>query len=245
MIDAIEKLSKLGVRAEFKKVEIEVVHQKLIEWPQQFLFPVMDLWRLWTLHPTSSDFFKGSDRGAPMIAKVCRNLTPDAPDPLTMCTLRYIANLFVFQTNRTACYTRRDMILKGVAPTLQSANKNIRLAAATVLLNFAIVLHEQSYPISTGVGKREMPWEAGCAMDIAKLAFRFLETSGPEDGDAQQRAALCIGTLLPRDIEKGGGAIAAACKEAGFIAKLEPIKEKVTPKCIEELKKLLSSAPVA
>ena len=43
-----------------------------------------------------------------------------------------------------------------------------------------------------------------CAMDIAKLAFGFLETSGADDGDAQQRAALCIGTLLVRDKEKGG-----------------------------------------
>jgi len=230
--DAVEKLRDQGVRAEFKQVEVEVIHIKLIEWPAQYLFPVMDLWRLFALHPRSSDFFKTSDRGAPMLAKICGLLTPDAPDPLTMCALRYLANLFCFPTSRTAVFYRRDIVLKAVAPCLQSKNKNIKIASTTVILNMAIVLFEQSYP--------PKPWEAECAMDIAQMAFNFLATSGAEDGDAQQRAAMCIGTLLPRDKEKGDGAIAAACKAAGFLAKLEPIKEKVTPKAVDDLKNLLA-----
>lgn len=230
-VDAVTKIKDQGVRAEFKQVEWEVVHLKLIEWPPQFLFPVLDLWRLFALHPKSSDFFKGSEKGAPIFAKVIGLLKPDAPDPLTMCTLRYISNLFAYQTNRLACFAQRTKLIKAVAPTLQSANKNVKIAGTTVILNFAILLHELSYGAK--------PWDDECAMDIAKLAFGFLETSGAEDGDAQQRAALCIGTLLVRDKEKGG-AIAAACKEAGFVAKLAPIKEKVTPKVVDELTKLLA-----
>jgi len=229
--DAVEKLRDRGVRAEFKQVEVEVIHQKLIEWPPQYLFPVMDLWRLFAVHPCSSDFFKGSERGAPIFAKVTSLLTADAPDPLTLCTLRYICNLFAYPTTRTAAFYRREMILKAVAPALQSQNKNIKIAAITVLLNFAMALHEMSYP--------PKPWEAETAMEIAKLAFRFLETSGPDDGDAQQRAALCIGTLLPRDKEKGG-AIVAACKEAALLNKMAPIKEKVTAKVVDDLAKLLA-----
>lgn len=229
--DAVEKLRDKGIRAEFKQVEVEVIHEKLIEWPAQFLFPVMDLWRLYALHPASSDMFKGSDRGAPILAKVCGFLTPDAPDPLKMCTVRYIANLFAYQTNRTAVYNRRDIILKAVAPCLQSQNKNVKLASATVLLNFAMVLHELSYP--------PKPWDAETAMEVARLSFRFLETSGADDGDAQQRAALTIGTLLPRDKENGG-AIAKACNEAGFLARLAPIEDKVTSKVLAELRARLS-----
>jgi len=230
--DAVAKLRDQGIKAEFKQVEFEVIHEKLIEWPQQYLFPVMDLWRLFALHDRSCDVFKSSDRGAPVLAKVCALLTPGAPDPLTMCTLRYIANLFAWPTPRTAVFARRDLVLKAVVPSLQSANKNIKIASVTVLLNFAMALHECSYP--------PKPWEADFAMEIAKLALSFLETCAPEDADAQQRAALCIGTLLPRDKEKGDGAIAAACKQAGLLARLEPIQEKVTPKVVNELKALLA-----
>lgn len=229
--DAVVKLRDEGIKAVFKQVEFEVIHEKLIEWPQQYLFPVMDLWRHFALHDRSCDAFKGSDRGAPIFAKVCSFLTPDAPDPLTMCTLRYIANLFAWPTPRTAAFTRRDLILKAIAPSLTSANKNIKIASTTVLLNLAMALHEQSY---------SKPWEADFAMEIAKLSLSFLEKCAPEDADAQQRAALCIGTLLPGDKAKGDGAIAKACQEAGLLGRLEPIKEKVTPKVVDELKALLA-----
>jgi hypothetical protein len=229
---AVEKLKTLGQRAEFKQVEVEVIHLKLIEWPEKFLFPVMDLWRLFLLHNRSCDLYKGSDRGAPIISKVCGFLTPGAPDPLVMCTLRYIANLSAYNTNRSAAFNLYAIILKAVGPCfLQSANKHIKLAGITVVLNFAISAHEMSYP--------PKPWNADLGMELAKLAFRFLEVSGADDGDAQQRAALAIGTLLPRDKENGG-AIASACKEAQFLQKLAPIEEKVTPKVVAELKKMLS-----
>jgi phospholipase A-2-activating protein len=228
--DAVAKMRDMGLRAEFKQVEVEVIHLKLIEWPQQFLFPVMDLWRMFALHNRSTDFFKGSDRGAPVISKVCGFLADDAPDPLKMCTLRYLANLSAYQTNRMSCYQFRETIIKAVAPCLKSANKNIKLAAITVVLNFAIELHATSFPPKT--------WDAQNGSVLAQLAIGFLTTSGPEDGDAQQRAALTIGTLLVRDKEKDG-AIAQACKEAGFLQNLVPITEKVTPRVVEELKRML------
>jgi len=229
---AVEKLQTQGQRAEFKQVEVEVIHSKLIQWPQQYLFPVMDLWRMFLLHGQSCDFYKGSDRGAPVISKVCGFLAAGAPDPLVMCSLRYIANLSSYNTNRTAAFYFWETILKAVGPCfVQSTNKHIKLAGITIVLNFAICAHEMSYP--------PKPWNAECGMELAKLAFNFLEKSGAEDGDAQQRAALAIGTLLPRDKENGS-AIATACKEAQFLQKLAPIEDKVTPKVVAELKKLLS-----
>jgi len=224
--DAIQKLSTGSLRTEFKQVEREVIHEKLGTWPKDKLFPVMDLWRLYVLHPQSSDYFKGSDRGAPLINKVLGCLTDPAGDPLTMCCVRWLANMMTSQTNRSCALDRRSDILKAVKPCLASSNKNIKIASATVLLNFAIVLHEFSFP--------PKPWDASCAADIAQAALEFLGRAGPDDVDATQRAILTLGTLFPRDKQNGCN-IAKACKEADLPGKLRALEGKVDSKIVAEL----------
>jgi len=230
LADAIGKLKSGSLKAEFRACEKEVIHVKLAAWPNDRLFPVIDLWRLFLLNPTSCDYFKGSDRGAPFIKQVTGLLASDAGGPLGLCSARYIANLSAFQTNRHAAFDQRALILRAVEPGLASANKHVKVACATVLLNFAIVSHESSVP--------PKPWDAEGAATIARLALDFLGRASPDDGDAQQRAALALGTLLPRD-KANGGAIALRCREAGLAARLRAVEDKVGAKAVGELLGLL------
>mmetsp|Transcript_119741 Transcript_119741/g.382201 ORF Transcript_119741/g.382201 Transcript_119741/m.382201 type:complete len:760 (+) Transcript_119741:157-2436(+) len=228
--DAIAKL-KFGVGSEFKDREKEVVWKKLKEWPQDKIFPVMDLWRLFLVHPSSADFFKGSDRGTPYILKVLSLFAADPSGPLGLCCARFLTNLFIHQTNRYAAFDKRELLLKGVEPALSVGSKHVKVASASVLLNLAIVLHESSPPPKA--------WDAACALSITRLALDFVDKAGPDDVDALKRAVLAIGTLLPRDLVNGGQVV-QRCKDAGFVGKLAGLEAHVGAPVVADLKKLLA-----
>jgi len=233
--DAVGKLKSNIMSVEFRNCEKEVIHVKLKEWPQDRLFPVIDLWRLFLVHPSSADYFKGSDRGTPFITQIVNLLTSDASGPLGLCSSRYLANLFIYQTNRYAVFDKRDFVMKAVEQVLGvSTNKHTKVACTSILLNTAIVLHESSQPPKA--------WDSSCGSAVARIALAFIAQAGPDDGDAQQRAALSLGTLLPRD-KQGGGAVARQCLDAGLVPRLapgSPLESKLGANAAAELRKLLS-----
>mmetsp|Transcript_28111 Transcript_28111/g.81064 ORF Transcript_28111/g.81064 Transcript_28111/m.81064 type:complete len:740 (-) Transcript_28111:142-2361(-) len=229
--DAVAKLKSNVMSAEFRNCERDVIHVKLRDWPSSQLFPVIDLWRLFLVHPQSADYFKGSDRGTPFITQVVGLLSSDASGALGLCSARYLANLFIYQTNRYAVFDKREFVLKALEPVLAATtNKHTRVACASLLLNFAIVLHESSPPPKA--------WDAACAALVARLALASVARAGPEDGDALQRAALALGTLLPRDGQHGG-AVARLCLDAGLPSRLGSLEAKLGAKATAELRRLL------
>mmetsp|Transcript_26757 Transcript_26757/g.61649 ORF Transcript_26757/g.61649 Transcript_26757/m.61649 type:complete len:743 (+) Transcript_26757:84-2312(+) len=227
---AVEKL-KAGIASQIRPCEKDIVHYKMGEWPGDKLFPLIDLWRLFLLHPQSGDLFKGSDRGAGMIAKVLSLLASDINGPLGLCAARWFANTSLYQTNRYAVFDKRAAVIKGIEGAVKSTNKNVRLAAATVLLNFAIVLHEVSFP--------PKPWDAAFASEVCRLALLYLEGAASEDNDGVQRVVLALGTMLPRDLENGGK-IKETLKAAGMVTKLVDLEKKVTSNVASEVRRLLS-----
>merc|ERR1712217_691360 len=143
---------------------------------------------------------------------------------------RYLANLFIYQTNRYAIFAMRDFVLKGLEPVLNNtSNKHVKVAVTSLFLNIAIVLHESSPPPKS--------WDAECARLLTRLALAFLEKADRDDGTAQHRALLAIGTLLPRDRENGGD-IKNQCVSMGLRAKLMGLE--VDAKVVEELGRFLS-----
>jgi len=217
LTEGINKL-KTGVTTELRNVEKEMITVKLGQWPKEKLFPVVDLWRLYLVHPTSSDLFKGSDRGTGLIMQVLGYLASDLNGPLGLCSSRYLANLFIYQTNKYAAFDKKDLILKGIEPALSSTNKHTKVACTSLLLNIAIVLHESSQPPKA--------WDVTSAERVASLALDFLGKAGAEDEDAKHRAVLAIGSLLPRD-RQGKRTVAAQCNAAGIAAKLGPLEAKL------------------
>eukprot|EP00415_Alexandrium_ostenfeldii_P002123 UN2123 len=121
-------------------------------------------------------------------------------------------------------------MLKAVEPVLASTtNKHIKVACTSVLLNIAIVLHECSPPPKV--------WDKVAAALVARIAIAFLVKAGSDDGDAAQRAALAIGTLLPRD-RQNDGAIVRQCLDMGLASKLGTLEDKIGGKVVAELRKL-------
>lgn len=231
--NAINKLKAGGKLADFRGVEKEVIHVKLGAWPVDKLFPVVDLWRLYLTHPQSCDYYKGSDRGAPFLTAMNSHLTADVNGPLALCSARYLANLFLYQTNKYAAFDRHVPLLKVVDKALTtSTNKNVKLACASLLVNFSIVMHEASFP--------PKQFDVVAAAEIARQALGFLVTGSADDTDAKARAVLAIGTLLARD-RANGRVVVQMCVEAGFLSKLGSMEGKIGgPSVVAEFGRLLS-----
>ncbi|CAE7481324.1 lub1 [Symbiodinium sp. KB8] len=210
--EGVTKL-KTGITTELRDCEKEIIIKKMGKWPNEKLFPVVDLWRLFLAHPNSSDLFKGSDRGTAYIMQVLGLLSSDINGPLGLCAARYLANLFIYQTNKYAAFDKREQVLKGIEAALGSTNKHTKLACTSVLLNMAIVLYESSQPPKA--------LDEASALRVAQLALGFLDKASEEE-DARHRAILAIGSILPRD----KGAIVAECKAANFLGKVSSLEGK-------------------
>merc|ERR1712159_171575 len=109
------------------------------------MFPVVDLWRLYLIHPGSAELFKGTDKGAKIIATVMRMLK-DAPNsPLGLCCSRFFANMFNVSTNKWALYDKRKYVcdaLKEIIPMVE--NKNTKIGISYTLMNFGVAMAEKS-----------------------------------------------------------------------------------------------------
>eukprot|EP00930_Biecheleria_cincta_P097447 TRINITY_DN8915_c0_g1_i1.p1 TRINITY_DN8915_c0_g1~~TRINITY_DN8915_c0_g1_i1.p1 ORF type:complete len:761 (+),score=170.13 TRINITY_DN8915_c0_g1_i1:301-2283(+) len=229
LTEGISKL-KMGVTSELRACQQEIIIVKLGQWPKDKLFPVVDLWRLYLAHPVSSDLFKGSDRGTSHILQALDFIGADVNGPLGLCAARYLANLFIYQTNKYAAFDKRELIFKTLSSALNTTNKHTKVACMSLLLNIACVLHESSQPPKA--------WDLASAETCARLALDFLAKAAAEDEDAKVRAVLALGSLLPRD-RQGQGTVAAKCKDAGLPAMLPALETKMGAKSVAELKKLL------
>eukprot|EP00913_Durusdinium_trenchii_P022294 g20947.t1 len=199
----------MGVSTELRDCEKEIIVKKLGKWPNDKLFPVVDLWRLLLAHPSSSDFFKGSDRGTSYILQVLNLLAVDINSPLGLCAARTAA------AQSETSFDKRELVLNGVEAAISSTNKHTKLACASVLLNMAIILYESSQPPKA--------FDEATANRVLQLALTFL--SKVEDEDARCRAMLAIGTLLTRDSAKRP--LSGACKAADLLGKIPPLESKL------------------
>lgn len=71
------------------------VIKRLLEFPNEKLFPCLDLYRIFLLHPNSSEGYSGSDGGAHYLSVLLGQLTdPNVPKANIMLALRCLCNLF-------------------------------------------------------------------------------------------------------------------------------------------------------
>lgn len=116
------------------------VMSKLIVWPTDKVFPCLDLYRIFLLHPDATLHFKKFEDGAAHLAAVASVLTESgAADPAILLSLRCIVNMFSIQSANFVLRERRQKVIDAVSGQLKHAKANIRESAITVLLNFSII----------------------------------------------------------------------------------------------------------
>ena len=126
-------------RSEVSPQQLKVI-DKLLAFPIDKAFPCMDLYRIYLLHPTSYEAYAASDAGATYIQSLLRCIgEPQNPKPLIMLTLRALSNLFKNQSSMHTAFLNRQKLVDAVTPHLQHADKNVRQAGITFLMNYSVM----------------------------------------------------------------------------------------------------------
>lgn len=162
---------------------------KLLKWPQNLLWPVLDFIRMFVLHPegakyfllTSNNFSNLLDLTAKMSKSAESNDTNDKSSLCVSLLFKTISNIFMFESLRTHIVNFEERILDLISDSLESSPKATLLALSTTLLNFSVL-----YLIS--------PSEKGIpqVLSLIDQALKHKEA----DPDILIRLLVALGTLI-------------------------------------------------
>lgn len=147
----------LGDKAKYFKTKVSDHHdqllQKLIRLPSEKVFPCLDLYRIFLLHPDCVMHWKKYEAGANHLYSLLAPLADkQAGDAAAMCALRCISNLFREQTAIYILREKHQKTLETISPHLASAKQNVRQSALTVMLNYSIlVLQKEDHSLRMAI----------------------------------------------------------------------------------------------
>ncbi|CAI7880624.1 unnamed protein product [Closterium sp. NIES-54] len=161
----------------------------LSTWPAANLFPVLDLLRMMLLHPSGAAWFAVNASGPDGMLIACmRRAAAEPPTPANHLTgVRVAVNAFGLPAMHQWPRKHRAEVLDLFAPCVSSSNKNVRLALATLLLNFAVLLVD-------GAAAKGEDQEEGQVQTLS-AAFE-LAAALEADPEVRYRALLAIATLM-------------------------------------------------
>jgi len=154
---------------------VGLLADKMLKWPPAQLFPVLDVARMVVLQPGGAVACGGAALAA------ARRGMADSAAPNQLLGLRTLCNCFGNDTLRLAVLAEASPLLEQCAALAgaAAANKNLRLALATAVLNFSAFLAA----------------DADDALQALSLAVEVLLTAPPDDAEAVFRALVAAGTL--------------------------------------------------
>lgn len=159
------------------------------------LFPALDILRLAIRWPAVNKHFCSQSDGGSFLDFISSHLLPDTPEKALptnqMMSLRVLCNAFS-QPEGLKLLTQPEQYQRIVGATVMvcgegqvgAGNKNVQVAAATVLMNYAAAAHSGYIPLEDKVQ---------CLSAVASLA----EISG--DVEVSFRLLVAMGTLLHSD----------------------------------------------
>jgi len=156
----------------------------LLTWPEAQVFPALDLLRASLLNPASRTLLLERSSLDNIFSACLRYLDKEMPAPCQMLALRALSNLFQCEKGRDFLRTYYESVVSRVFEKLfpiAGDNKNIQIAAATLLLNFAISVSKKF--------DEEMQIKLLSALSINFLTFI-------SDWEARFRTLVAVGTLI-------------------------------------------------
>jgi len=203
---------------DFKDNEFRAL-KKALQWPSNFLFPVLDLLRLFIVHPEGTKRVLRESNEILTVVNV--NLLSEVPANQTLA-LRSLVNLFRWTDAKEGVLTQAQAeILPIVASLVSSSNKNVRLGATTLLLNYS-------------TGAVNLTRESKSALLVGVLT----SIEGETEQENLLRSMVTLGNLVFKDEVS-----AKTAKEHGALKKLSDRQDSLGEKCKEcaaELQKVIS-----
>jgi len=139
MIDILSDTSKYNI-SKFSDQQIKLLFDKLINWPVELRFPILDLLRMVVTHP---DGARRLNSNSNLLTLIIQSGFAQPSSSNQMLALRFIANMFTFDFFVATLKSNIQPVLQLVIECVKMENKNIRIAASTIILNYASVLLTQ------------------------------------------------------------------------------------------------------
>ncbi|CAG5929311.1 unnamed protein product [Menidia menidia] len=156
---------------------------KASHWPEDIVFPVLDILRLAVRHPQVNESLCGEAEGVQLCNHLLSLMRPEGRPANQMLALRTLCNCFSGRHGRALLMVQRETVLSRAADLAAVCNKNIHIALATLVLNYAGCLHRQP----------DLEAKAQCL----SVASRALETV--QDKEAIFRLLVALGTTVASD----------------------------------------------
>lgn len=147
------------------------------------VFPVLDIMRLAVRHPQVNESLCGEAEGVQLCNHLLNLMRPEGRPANQMLALRTLCNCFSGRHGRALLMAQRETVLSRAADLATVCNKNIHIALATLVLDYAGCLHLQP----------DLEAKAQCL----SVASRALETV--QDKEAVFRLLVALGTTVASD----------------------------------------------
>lgn len=156
---------------------------KASHWPEDIVFPVLDILRLAVRHPQVNESLCGEAEGVQLCNHLLGLMAPQGRPANQMLALRTLCNCFGGPQGRALLLAQREAVLARAAELAVGGSKNTQVALATLLLNYAGCLH----------GRPDLEAKAQC-LSVASSALESVQ-----DKEAVFRLLVALGTTLASD----------------------------------------------
>ncbi|XP_073907786.1 phospholipase A-2-activating protein isoform X3 [Castor canadensis] len=156
---------------------------KAIHWPEDIVFPALDVLRLSIKHPNVNENFCNEKEGAQFSSHLMNLLNPKGKPANQLLALRTFCNCFVGQAGQKLMMSQRESLMSHAIELKSGSNKNIHVALATLTLNYSVCFHKD----------HNIEGKAQCLSVISTI----LEVV--QDLEAVFRLLVALGTLISDD----------------------------------------------
>ncbi|XP_040337339.1 phospholipase A-2-activating protein isoform X3 [Leopardus geoffroyi] len=157
---------------------------KAIYWPEDIVFPALDILRLSIKHPSVNENFCNEKEGAQFSSHLISLLNPKGKPANQLLALRTFCNCFVGQAGQKLMMSQRESLMSHAIELKSGSNKNIHIALATLTLNYSVCFHKD----------HNIEGKAQCLSVISTV----LEVV--QDLEATFRLLVALGTLISDDL---------------------------------------------
>lgn len=147
------------------------------------VFPVLDIMRLAVRHPQVNEHLCGEAGGVQLCNYLLNLMKPQGRPANQMLALRTLCNCFSGRHGRALLMAQRETVLSHAADLAPVCNRNIHVALATLVLNYAGCLH----------GQADLEAKAQC-LSVASTALESVQ-----DKEAVFRLLVALGTTVAAD----------------------------------------------
>ncbi|XP_018615229.1 phospholipase A-2-activating protein isoform X1 [Scleropages formosus] len=156
---------------------------KTTRWPEEIVFPVLDILRLAVRHPVVNERLCGETEGVQFCNHILSLMEPQGRPANQMLALRILCNCFAGPQGRQLLMAQREAVMSRAVELRAVCNKNIHVALATLVLNYAASLHNLP----------DLEGKAQC-LSVASAALEVVQ-----DKEAVFRLLVALGTTVSDD----------------------------------------------